>query len=139
MNILKPNNTKAILRSVDRVFKTKNIDNLTLDAYRFLMNMSGFIAHYDINGFKHYYSKTSDLANDILNSSDSARPAYWISDFFVKSYGMAYCVSKMDTISGVAALAAKHLPVLQDHDDGVSKDMDIATARMLLAKHGVTH
>ena len=41
-----------------------NIEKLNKRGYDFLYQASGFIAHYDINGFKAYYSEHS-LAKDI--------------------------------------------------------------------------
>jgi len=43
----------------------KNINKLNKRGYAFLNVASGFIAHYDINGFKHYYQREGKLQQDI--------------------------------------------------------------------------
>ena len=43
----------------------KNIDNLNRTGYNFLYLESGFIAHYDLNGFIDFYSYVN-LKNDII-------------------------------------------------------------------------
>ena len=63
-------NEAGIIRSIERVLNTANINALTKDAYELVMNMSGFIAHYDYNGFMSYYSNIEDLRHDLEHSSD---------------------------------------------------------------------
>ena len=43
-----------------------NIEKLNSTGYKFLYLCSGFIAHYDINGFKSHYEELGSLAGDIL-------------------------------------------------------------------------
>ena len=52
----------------------KDIDQLNTTGYKFLYLASGFIAHYDIHGFKAYYSR-HDLEQDILAN---ARQNMWM-------------------------------------------------------------
>ncbi len=52
---------KNVVKSV------KNINELNLTGYKFLHLASGFIAHYDINGFKSYYSN-NNLKADLLRN-----------------------------------------------------------------------
>ena len=47
-----------------------NIEKLNKKAYTFLNVCSGFIAHYNLNGFKDYYEDNS-LASDILENEVS--------------------------------------------------------------------
>ena len=44
----------------------RDIEKLNGPGYRYIMNCSGFIAHYNINGFKAAYSEPGSLAADIL-------------------------------------------------------------------------
>ena len=46
----------------------KNIDKLNNTGYNFIRLASGFIAHYDLRGFKAFYSEYS-LKDDIINNS----------------------------------------------------------------------
>jgi hypothetical protein len=47
-----------------------DIEKLNSTGYKFLNLCSGFIAHYDINGFKAYYSENS-LIDDIERNASS--------------------------------------------------------------------
>lgn len=56
---------------VSNVLKAcKDIEKLNRNGYDFLYLSSGFIAHYDINGFKAYYSEHS-LVDDLAINAHS--------------------------------------------------------------------
>ena len=59
---------KNILNNITNVFKSKDINKLNGSGYHYLYLLSGFIAHYDINGFKSHYTDLRTLINDILSS-----------------------------------------------------------------------
>jgi hypothetical protein len=87
----------AIIANIEKVIRTKNIELLRKSSYDFLYLMSGFIAHYDINGFKDHYSDVDDLINDIRNSVDITDPERMVRDkWFENEYGEAYCNSKAE-------------------------------------------
>jgi hypothetical protein len=60
-----------IINSLTRVFKTGNIDKLTKAAYNFLYLSSGFIAHYNIHGFRDEYRSVNDLRWNIIRNADA--------------------------------------------------------------------
>jgi hypothetical protein len=49
-----------------------DIEKLNGTGYKYIYLASGFIAHYNINGFKGYYS-SNDLTRDILQNASSNR------------------------------------------------------------------
>jgi hypothetical protein len=49
-----------------------DIEKLNGTGYKFIYLANGFIAHYNLGGFKDYYSR-NDLARDILSNADSNR------------------------------------------------------------------
>lgn len=68
-----------IVNSFKRVFKSKNIENLTKQAYNFIYLSYGFIAHYNLYGFREYYEDTdflkqTILANKSMNQWNNFRP-----------------------------------------------------------------
>ena len=76
---------KNIARNI--VSACQNIDKLNGPGYRFIMNCSGFIAHYDINGFKAHYSEPGTLAADIreyarFNQWGNFRPGERDADYY---------------------------------------------------------
>lgn len=74
-----------ITKNILLVLKTGDINRLSKKSYNFLYLMSGFIAHYNHNGFMGYYQDTEDLRRDILQSSDLSNPDYYLESFFQKS------------------------------------------------------
>ncbi len=60
-----------IVGNIRKVMQTGNSENLTKQAYNFLYQSSGFIAHYNLYGFQGTYSNVAELAADILNNKSS--------------------------------------------------------------------
>lgn len=101
----KPLNTKAILHNIKQVITTGNINKLNKQTYNFIMNLSGFIAHYNIEGFKGYYNNTNDLIKDLTKSTDTINPEYYITDFFIqKEEQKDYYISKAETLKQIKKL-----------------------------------
>lgn len=86
---------KTIVRNV--VAACKNIDKLNGTGYKFLNLASGFIAHYDLNGFKAYYSEPGSLQRDI---EANARQNQW-SNFRPGERDADYYHSKRDTYNQI--------------------------------------
>lgn len=55
-----------IVNNVRKVMLTGDTENLTKQAYDFLYQAPGFIAHYDLYGFRGYYENANKLADDIV-------------------------------------------------------------------------
>lgn len=108
MTKLKPYNIHSIAKSVEQVLKTNDIEKLTKQAYDFINQQPGFIAHYNHAGFKDYYGEVSTLADDIIASCASTDPGYWMEDYFINQYGFDYCYSKTETMRKLRALADDH-------------------------------
>ena len=108
-NILKPYNSKAILKNLKQVIEQENIELLSKSAYNFLYLMSGFIAHYDLGGFQYNYRNVDDLIEDISRSADYKDPDRGIRDpFFKNSYGDAYPESKCEILRGLHDILAPY-------------------------------
>jgi hypothetical protein len=67
MELKTPRQITLIVNSLRRVFETNDINELTKAAYNYLYLASGFIAHYNLAGFRDYYSNVAKLKSDILN------------------------------------------------------------------------
>lgn len=66
MKMLTNRQKTLIMNNVIRACNV-HISKLNGPAYRWLNLCSGFIAHYDIHGFKYYYEREANLRRDILN------------------------------------------------------------------------
>lgn len=96
-------NKNGIKKSIESVIKSKDIEKLSKDTYDFTMNLGGFIAHYDINGFKWEYTNTADFVRDLQNSSDIKRPDYYINDrFFSEGEQSEYYADKSEILRFIA-------------------------------------
>lgn len=82
------NNVVAACRDIEKLNKT---------GYDFLYLASGFIAHYDINGFKAHYSEPGSLQRDI---EENARFNQW-HNFRTGEENAAYYHSKRDTYNAI--------------------------------------
>ena len=75
MELLKPNSRKSIgkisvVRNFSKVVESRDINNMTKELYEFLNLYCGFIAHYNIDGFKSVYSPPRDFANIFIRHFD---------------------------------------------------------------------
>jgi hypothetical protein len=98
--------TNSIINNLKKIIKTNDIDHLTKSSYNFFYLLSGFIAHYDLQGFKGYYNNVTNFLNDLKNSSDIKNPNYYIDDkFFQKDdYSKDYYTSKSETLQAIKNL-----------------------------------
>ena len=98
-------NKSGIKKSLKSVIEKKDITKLTKDAYNFTHILSGFIAHYDRNGFMNYYENVADFVEDLQNSSDIKRPGYYTEDsYFSKGDQAEYYADKSEILKFVADL-----------------------------------
>lgn len=90
-----------ILSSFKRVFATGNIENLTNTAYKYIYLASGFIAHYNLHGFRDAYQDVSRLRGDILFSAQSNT---W-RNFTPADKDYDYYMAKADVYKDLVSLA----------------------------------
>ena len=85
-----------IAKNIAKVIKKNDMDLLSKSSYNYISICSGFIAHYNLQGFKDHYSSDAsvlDFYNDIIDSkSMSGRTNYNVGE---KNY--EYYKSKADT------------------------------------------
>jgi len=126
-------NTKAIINNLNLVFRTREIDKLNNPTYEFVMNLSGFIAHYDLNGFKAHYHDLRDLIKDLKECSDVLRPDYCLECDFQKDYYK----SKSETLKGILPLVLRYELEINKDFSNLEKDQDINTIKVLMRKHNL--
>jgi hypothetical protein len=88
---LTPTQRKTIVRNV--LAACKDISKLNATGYWFMNLSAGFIAHYNLAGFKAHYSEPGSLAADILAN---ARMNQW-ANFRPGERDAEYYHSKRDT------------------------------------------
>lgn len=61
--------SESIAKNIAECIKKSNMGLLSSTAYKFISLRCGFIAHYNLQGFKDYYSSNiSEFRDDILNN-----------------------------------------------------------------------
>ena len=94
---------KSLLRSFERCLKSKNLESMTKDLYEFFNQRCGFIAHYDIHGFRDAYQEPEEflefyeyLQEELEGDIKSAK---WDSDFTDNTdsfkYGYEFNIPKL--------------------------------------------
>jgi len=66
----------AVIKNFKEVIETGNIDKMSKELYEFLHLHCGFIAHYDINGFKATYKSPRDFAEVFIRHFDKEHRYY---------------------------------------------------------------
>jgi hypothetical protein len=61
---------ERILKSVESVLKTRNINRLTQEAYEFITSYCGSAPHYNANAWKRAYADVRDFVNLFLKSNE---------------------------------------------------------------------
>lgn len=106
MNKLKPYNSNRIISNVKKVLKTRDMNDLSKQAYDFLYQQSGFIAHYNHYGFIEYYK--DNIEQFILDMMGFNKDAdYFGGAWFRDKYGDEYVDSKVATLRGIYELLPK--------------------------------
>jgi len=141
-------NEAGIIKSMDQVLKIGNIEKLTKDCYNFTMNVSGFIAHYNLYGFMDQYRNTADLIQDLKNSSDIARPEYYMEEFFQRDQ-KEYYSAKSRILKAFGEMVKKYEDAGADRENElitnkwealqglVNKERTTAEKKMYLSKLGI--
>ena len=66
----------AVIKNFKEVIETRNIDKMNKELYEFLNLNCGFIAHYNINGFKDTYRNFRDFADIFIRHFDRNHPYF---------------------------------------------------------------
>ena len=107
-------NVSAIVSNVKLVFKSGDINKLNGTAYRFIITHMGFIAHYDLYGFRDTYQDLNQFAKALQTSEYSESYDYnprRADEVGAQTdeYGPGYNKSVSDTIRGIIAIAQDYL------------------------------
>jgi hypothetical protein len=66
----------AVIKNFQEVIESKDIGKMNKELYEFLNLYCGFIAHYDINGFKANYANPADFAEVFIRHFDREHRYY---------------------------------------------------------------
>lgn len=128
-------NTKAIINNLNLVFKTRDIDKLNGPTYNFLYLLSGFIAHYDINGFKCHYQDLRELIKDLDDCYDIKYPRLECSEDAVQ---IDYYKSKAETCRQIKPLVEKYEREIWESFSRLEQAQDLAQIKRLMLKNNLS-
>lgn len=97
MNPITSDAGKRIINNVVNVINSDNVDLLTPASYQFLSLVCGFIAHYNLQGFKETYRNTDKLRRDVLENKSSNQ---W-DNFSPKDRDYNYYMSKKNIYNNI--------------------------------------
>ena len=102
-------NVRGITRSIEDVLSAGDVSKLTKDAYDFVMQMSGFIAHYNMQGFQSHYENTNDLIENLKRSSDTNdAERYERDEYFSQGEQKEYYAQKAQVLRSIKVLCEKY-------------------------------
>jgi hypothetical protein len=100
MDLLTLRQTDLIVSSIRKVFETNDINHLSSSAYKFLNLSSGFIAHYNLYGFRDAYDNVNDLKAQLAQSYAANQ---W-SNFRPGERDYSYMMQKKEIYNRICAL-----------------------------------
>lgn len=87
MKLLTERQITRIVNNVTKVIQLNDIELLSKSSYNFLYLCSGFIAHYNLYGFRDYYRNVDDLLSELIefqpmNQWNNFRPGEQNADYY---------------------------------------------------------
>jgi hypothetical protein len=141
-----PYNVRSIVRNVEAVFKSGNINDLRKGSYEFIILHMGFIAHYNLGGFQGSYEDLRDFAKNLLTSEYSQDENHNLREAarqerdsdFNTWYGRDYQMSVAQTMRGIVEVVKKHSAATEESEAEKEKANDLSVIRGLAHKHGIS-
>lgn len=135
---------KRIVNNVRKVLEQADIGLLRPQTYHFITLHMGFIAHYNLDGFKAEYRDLRLFCRNLQTSEGRDNYDYndqWAERLLVRAIN-ATVPEETDawkvayTIKDIVALAREYAPNIRATFDEAQKEQELAQARSLAAKHG---
>lgn len=104
----------AIIKNFKEVIEARSIDKMNKELYQFFNLYCGFIAHYDINGFKDTYRNPRDFADTFIRHFDRNHP------YFSQIYA-CHQESYKDTGLTKAQIKSEFEKIVSLHKDQISR------------------
>jgi hypothetical protein len=131
---------KGVVAAMRRYLETGDSEKITTPLYRFLTLKCGFIAHYDLHGFRHVYRDPADLIaarHDGMTGSrfddhPRSRPVEHSQSVYTDG------LTSVEVYEQMAALVAEKREDVTARSQAQERLREVAQARALAAKHGLT-
>ena len=109
-----PVSSLRVVKNFRKVIESRDINAMTKELYQFLNLHCGFIAHYDINGFKSVYSPPKEFAEVFIRHFDSEHRYF---------SGIYHCHEEgyEDTGFTKAEIKRKFFLIVDQHKDAIER------------------
>ena len=127
----KPVGRLPVVKSFRKVIESRNMEEMTKELYDFLNLYCGFIAHYNIHGFRQAYSAPRDFTDVFMRHFDREHryfnAAYRCHEEQYRDTGFTKAEIKQE----FSRIVDKHKEAISKWADGVEKDRRYAAFRVL--------
>ena len=113
----KPTNKLSVVRNFRQAIEARDISLMNKELYQFLNLYCGFIAHYDINGFKATYSRPKDFAEYFIRHFDHEHK------YFNRIYP-CHDEAYKDTGYTKAEIKQEFCRIVEEHKDAIGEWAD---------------
>lgn len=135
---------KALVRNIKKLAEERNIDFLNKSAYQFITLKMGFIAHYDLYGFREVYRDLREFFLELQTSEYSNSKDYNLREAdrqesdsdFKKWYGEANQKNTAWTIREIIRIARNYEKEIDEHFGEKEKEAELKQANVLASKYG---
>lgn len=111
----------TVLKNFERVLVEKDSSLIDKQLYEVLIGYCGFIAHYNIHGFRETYSDLRDLIHNLLRE-DSLGLRWYVNNKSSYLYDTKYRGRYIaDFVTGILDLARKYRDSVETHFAGVER------------------
>ena len=109
-----PSSSLRVVKNFRKVVESRNINAMNKELYQFLNLHCGFIAHYDINGFKSVYSPPKEFTEVFIRHFDSEHRYF---------SGIYHCHEDEyeDTGFTKAEIKREFFRIVDQHKDAISR------------------
>jgi len=127
----KPIGRLPVVKSFRKVIESRNMDQMTNELYDFLNLYCGFIAHYNIHGFRQAYAAPRDFADVFIRHFDREH-RYFNGTYrcHEEPYGDTG-FTKTEIKQEFFRIVDKHKEAISSWADGVERDRRYAAFRLL--------
>lgn len=126
---------RGVVVDFRRLLTTGDVEKITPRLWRALIQHGGFIAHYDLHGFRTTYRDrlTELLQGECYSLTD---PECWARKGYLKESGYADGWSARDVMHAIATVGAELAPMVRAREQTRRDTDEIVLATQLAERHG---
>jgi hypothetical protein len=124
---------QRVVAAFERYLSSGRASHITAALYDYLRMHAGYIAHYDLQTFRHLYQDPADLLNARHETGRGLAPDAGYGPVKVYRDGMTH----LEVWDRLAQLVAEHREMVFERSRRQRAEVEVAQARELAARHGL--